>query len=96
MRSSDYDRRRRRANTRAPNQVRSDSATEDVSKSGMKRTIRTLGWRFNANRMVMDYFLSCYVAAAGLMVRRGADALVRGRPLVGHFTATASRKRRAN
>ena len=21
----------------------------------MKRTIRTLGWRFNANRMVMDY-----------------------------------------
>ena len=21
----------------------------------MKRTIRTLGWRFNADRMVMDY-----------------------------------------
>jgi starch phosphorylase len=31
----------------------------------MKRTIRTLGWRFNANRMVMDYVLKCYVPAAG-------------------------------
>ncbi len=31
----------------------------------MKRTIRTLGWRFNANRMVMDYTLKCYVPAAG-------------------------------
>src|SRR5580700_4793862 len=31
----------------------------------MKRTIRTLGWRFNANRMVMDYTLNCYVPAAG-------------------------------
>ena len=31
----------------------------------MKRTIRTLGWRFNANRMVMDYALKCYVPAAG-------------------------------
>ncbi len=31
----------------------------------MKRTIRTLGWRFNANRMVMDYTLQCYVPAAG-------------------------------
>jgi len=31
----------------------------------MKRTIRTLGWRFNANRMVMDYSLKCYVPAAG-------------------------------
>ncbi len=31
----------------------------------MKRTIRTLGWRFNANRMVMDYALQCYVPAAG-------------------------------
>ncbi len=30
----------------------------------MKRTIRTLGWRFNANRMVMDYTLKCYVPAA--------------------------------
>jgi starch phosphorylase len=33
----------------------------------MKRTIRTLGWRFNANRMVMDYTLKCYVPAAGGM-----------------------------
>jgi len=31
----------------------------------MKRTIRTLGWRFNAERMVMDYALRCYVPAAG-------------------------------
>jgi glycogen phosphorylase len=31
----------------------------------MKRTIRTLGWRFNADRMVMDYVLKCYVPAAG-------------------------------
>lgn len=31
----------------------------------MKRTIRTLGWRFNANRMVMDYALKCYLPAAG-------------------------------
>jgi starch phosphorylase len=31
----------------------------------MKRTIRTLGWRFSADRMVMDYALKCYVPAAG-------------------------------
>jgi starch phosphorylase len=31
----------------------------------MKRTIRTLGWRFSANRMVMDYARHCYVPAAG-------------------------------
>jgi len=31
----------------------------------MKRTIRTLGWRFNADRMVMDYALKCYIPAAG-------------------------------
>ncbi|MGD1073740.1 MAG: alpha-glucan family phosphorylase [Bryobacteraceae bacterium] len=31
----------------------------------MKRTIRTLGWRFNADRMVMDYTLKAYVPAAG-------------------------------
>jgi starch phosphorylase len=31
----------------------------------MKRTIRTLGWRFSANRMVMDYTSKCYVPAAG-------------------------------
>jgi len=31
----------------------------------MKRTIRTLGWRFNADRMVMDYTTKCYIAAAG-------------------------------
>jgi len=31
----------------------------------MKRTIRTLGWRFNADRMVMDYTMKCYIPAAG-------------------------------
>jgi len=31
----------------------------------MKRTIRTLGWRFNADRMVMDYTLKGYIPAAG-------------------------------
>ncbi len=31
----------------------------------MKRSIRTLGWRFNADRMVMDYVRNCYVPAAG-------------------------------
>jgi len=31
----------------------------------MKRTIRTLGWRFNADRMVMDYTSKCYVPAGG-------------------------------
>ncbi len=40
----------------------------------MKRTIRTLGWRFNADRMVMDYTLKCYVPAAG-----GTSSDMRGR-----------------
>jgi starch phosphorylase len=31
----------------------------------MKRAIRTLGWRFNADRMLMDYVTNCYVPAAG-------------------------------
>jgi starch phosphorylase len=31
----------------------------------MKRAMRTLGWRFNADRMVMDYVLGCYLPAAG-------------------------------
>jgi len=31
----------------------------------MKRTIRTLGWRFNSDRMVMDYVRRCYLPAAG-------------------------------
>lgn len=31
----------------------------------MKRAIRTLGWRFSADRMVMDYVLKCYIPAAG-------------------------------
>ena len=31
----------------------------------MKRAIRTLGWRFNADRMVMDYVQHAYLPAAG-------------------------------
>jgi starch phosphorylase len=31
----------------------------------MKRSIRSLGWRFNADRMVMDYVRYCYLPAAG-------------------------------
>jgi len=31
----------------------------------MKRALRTLSWRFNADRMVMDYARCCYVPAAG-------------------------------
>jgi glycogen phosphorylase len=31
----------------------------------MKRAIRTLGWRFSADRMVMDYTINGYVPAAG-------------------------------
>jgi starch phosphorylase len=33
----------------------------------MKRSIRTLGWRFSADRMVMDYVRKCYLPAAGGM-----------------------------
>jgi starch phosphorylase len=31
----------------------------------MKRSIGTLGWRFSADRMVMDYVRNCYLPAAG-------------------------------
>lgn len=31
----------------------------------MKRAVRTLGWRFNADRMVMDYVMNSYIPAAG-------------------------------
>lgn len=30
----------------------------------LKRAIRTLGWRFHADRMVMDYVRKCYLPAA--------------------------------
>jgi starch phosphorylase len=40
----------------------------------MKRAIRTLGWRFNADRMVMDYVRQCYLPAAG-----GLSSDMRGR-----------------
>ncbi|MBL8826501.1 MAG: alpha-glucan family phosphorylase [Planctomycetaceae bacterium] len=31
----------------------------------MKNAIRTLGWRFHSDRMVMDYVTKCYIPAAG-------------------------------
>lgn len=31
----------------------------------VKSAIRTLGWRFNADRMVRDYVTNCYIPAAG-------------------------------
>jgi glycogen phosphorylase len=41
----------------------------------MKWAIRTLGWRFNSNRMVMDYVRQCYLpAAGGLSCEMGARA----------------------
>ena len=42
----------------------------------MKRAIRTLGWRFSADRMVMDYVLKSYIPAAG-----GTSSDVRGCPV---------------
>jgi starch phosphorylase len=42
----------------------------------MKRAIRTLGWRFNADRMVTDYVRECYMPAAGATSHRS----VRGAP----------------
>jgi glycogen phosphorylase len=39
----------------------------------MKQAIRTLGWRFSADRMVMDYVLKAYIPAAG-----GTSSDVRG------------------
>ena len=31
----------------------------------IKSAIRTLGWRFNSDRMVRDYVTNCYIPAAG-------------------------------
>ncbi|MGH7201533.1 MAG: alpha-glucan family phosphorylase, partial [Planctomycetaceae bacterium] len=45
-----------------------DRDADDIPQgwiSRMKRAVRTLGWRFNADRMVMDYVLHTYVPAAG-------------------------------
>jgi starch phosphorylase len=33
----------------------------------MKHSIMSLGWRFNADRMVMDYVQTCYLPAAGAL-----------------------------
>lgn len=44
-----------------------DRDTQGVPRHWMqrvKRSIRTLAWRFNADRMVMDYVRNCYLPAA--------------------------------
>ena len=41
----------------------------------MKRAIHTLGWRFNADRMVMDYVRLCYPAGRRRSVQRHAAAM---------------------
>jgi starch phosphorylase len=46
----------------------------------MKWAIRTLGWRFNSDRMVMDYLGQCYQPAAGGLscdMNRGASLVSR-------------------
>ena len=46
----------------------------------MKRAIRTLGWRFSADRMVMDYVRCAYIpAAGGTSSHDGGLYLTRGR-----------------
>lgn len=35
----------------------------------MKHSLMTLGWRYNADRMVMDYANTCYLPAAGALTR---------------------------
>ncbi len=42
--------------------------TDDLPQSWisrMKHSVRTLGWRYNADRMVMDYVTNTYIPAAG-------------------------------
>ena len=43
----------------------------------MKRTIRTLGWRFNADRMVMDYTSALLHSRSRRHVQRSPRALVK-------------------
>jgi starch phosphorylase len=45
------------------NRDRDDLPQEWIRR--MKRAVTTLGWRFNADRMVMDYVREAYVPAAG-------------------------------
>ena len=42
-----------------------DDGLPDAWIARMKRSVRTLGWRFNADRMVMDYVQRAYIPAAG-------------------------------
>jgi starch phosphorylase len=44
-----------------------DQDTNGVPRNwihAIQRSMRTLGWRFNADRMVMDYVRNCYLPAA--------------------------------
>jgi starch phosphorylase len=44
---------------------RNDQAIPHAWMACVKRAIRTLAWRYNADRMVMDYLRRCYLPAAG-------------------------------
>jgi hypothetical protein len=55
----------------------------------MKRTIRTLGWRFNADRMVMDYTLKCYIPAAGGTSSEVFVLTPDGETISGYYTLSA-------
>ncbi len=41
------------------------TACPAAGSPAQKRAMRTLAWRFNADRMVMDYVKKCYLPAAG-------------------------------
>ena len=62
-----YDARRRRASPTA-------------GSRRVKRAIRTLAWRYNADRMVMDYVEECYLPAAGGETCRSGDGRGRDAP----------------
>ena len=45
--------------------VRDNDGLPQAWIARMKRSVKTLGWRFNADRMVMDYVEKVYIPAAG-------------------------------
>ena len=45
--------------------VRDNDGLPQAWIARMKRSVKTLGWRFNADRMVMDYVEKAYIPAAG-------------------------------
>lgn len=37
----------------------------DIDALPLRRALQTLAWRYNADRMVIDYAMECYLTAAG-------------------------------